>query len=220
MLYKIRNFAPLRILHSLYYALFHSHLSYGICVWGNATKTLLEPLLLAQKRIVRIISNSGSEANTNPIFNKLDILKVDDIFKHQIGSLMWDLENKKLTNRFSDLFLKVNKRHEYGTRLATSNKFCTDFRQNTNTHGDKLFRNYGSKLWNCICDQSFYKTNHSKVIFRKKFKEFLISLQNWFWVRLGIVRVLRMLFLCTQPPPLQPCMLLLLCYYFMILLLF
>ena len=52
MLFKMKNIAPLRVLHSLYYALFHSHLSYGICVWGNATNEALQPLGIAQNKIV------------------------------------------------------------------------------------------------------------------------------------------------------------------------
>ena len=107
MLFKIENIAPLRVLHSLYYALFHSHLSYGICVWGNATKEALQPLDIAQNKIVRILSNADYDAGTGSLYRNLGIMKVEDIFKHQIGSLMWDIENKKLNDRFSCLFEKV-----------------------------------------------------------------------------------------------------------------
>ena len=94
MLFKMKNIAPLRVLHSLYYALFHSHLSYGICVWGNATNEALQPLGIAQNKIVRILSNADYDASTASLYSNLGILKVEDIFKHQIGSLMWDIENK------------------------------------------------------------------------------------------------------------------------------
>ena len=173
MLFKMKNIAPLRVLHSLYYALFHSHLSYGICVWGNATNEALQPLGIAQNKIVRILSNADYDAGTASLYSNLGILKVEDIFKHQIGSLMWDIENKKLNDRFSCLFEKVSARHRYNTRSASSNKLCTDFKENT-SHGPKTFRNYGSKLWNWICDQNFYEPNLSKGLFRKRFKQFLM----------------------------------------------
>ena len=87
---------------------------------------------------------------------------------------MWDIENKKLNDRFSCIFEKVSARHRCNTRSASSNKLCTDFKENT-SHGPKTFRNYGSKLWNWICDQNFYEPNLSKGLFRKRFKHFLIS---------------------------------------------
>ena len=79
----------------------------------------------------------------------LGIMKVVDIYKHQIGSLMW------------------------GIVSASSNKLCTDFKENI-SHGPKTFRNYGSKLWNWIWDQNFYEPNLSKGLFRKRFKQFLM----------------------------------------------
>ena len=87
MLFKMKNIAPLRVLHSLYYALFHSHLSYGICVWGNATKEALQPLDIAQNKIIRILSNADYDAGTASLYSNLGIMSVEVIFKHQIGSL-------------------------------------------------------------------------------------------------------------------------------------
>ena len=84
MLFKIKNIAPLRVLHSLYYALFHSHLSYGICVWGNATKEALQPLDIAQNKIVRILSNAAYDASTASLYSNLGIMKVEDILSTKL----------------------------------------------------------------------------------------------------------------------------------------
>ena len=35
-------------------------------------------------------------------------MKIEDIFNHQIGSSMWDIENRKLNVCFSCLFEKVS----------------------------------------------------------------------------------------------------------------
>jgi len=48
---KMKNLAPLRVLNPLYYALFHSHLNYGICVWGNASENLLQPIFILRKKV-------------------------------------------------------------------------------------------------------------------------------------------------------------------------
>ena len=41
IIYKMRKLSTSRVLITLYYSLFYSHLSYEISVWGNADDTLL-----------------------------------------------------------------------------------------------------------------------------------------------------------------------------------
>ena len=50
MLFKMCDICPETVLKSLYYGLFNSHLSYGIAIWGVASRTLLEKVLLLQKK--------------------------------------------------------------------------------------------------------------------------------------------------------------------------
>ena len=42
MLYKMKRLCPQRVQMSLYYSLIYYHLSYGVCVWGNADDSYLE----------------------------------------------------------------------------------------------------------------------------------------------------------------------------------
>ena len=175
IIYKMKNLAPLRVLISLYYALFHSHLNYGLCVWGNASQQELHHIFLAQKKIIRIITNSDFLANTDPLFEKTGILKLEDIFKLQMASLMWDFENGALPQCFSRYFTKVNQRHSHSTRFASSNKFSTTQGFNTNVHGKTMFKYQGSRLWNSILDLPFYHSNIKKATFRKKYKSHLSS---------------------------------------------
>ena len=50
VLYKIRPYVPLRILTNLYYAIIYPFLLYGILIWGNASRTLLNPIHILQKK--------------------------------------------------------------------------------------------------------------------------------------------------------------------------
>ena len=56
ILFSIRNYAPECVLMNLYYSLVFPHLIYGVLLWGGAAKVHLEPLILMQKRIVRILT--------------------------------------------------------------------------------------------------------------------------------------------------------------------
>ena len=53
---KIRHFVPLEILKALYFSLFYSFISYGIAVWALTHKSLLDPIIVSQKKILRIMN--------------------------------------------------------------------------------------------------------------------------------------------------------------------
>ena len=64
----------------LIYSLVYSYFQYCILEWGSTYPTQLRRLILLQKRIVRIISKEGFDAHTNPLFESLMILKLEDIY--------------------------------------------------------------------------------------------------------------------------------------------
>ena len=75
------------MLKNIYYSLVYSHIVYAIHVWGSAGKSELDKIFILQKRAIRLISNKakrpsipGPLASTNPMFYKLEILKINDIF--------------------------------------------------------------------------------------------------------------------------------------------
>ena len=85
MIYKIRYNCTKSVLLSLYFSLFHSHLSYGLSVWGTSNTGYLSKLELQQKKVVRAITFSDFYAHTSHLFKSLNILKIKDLFNHKIG---------------------------------------------------------------------------------------------------------------------------------------
>ena len=65
---QIKYFLPKQCLKTLYYSLIHSHLSYGILVWGNASQPALRQTTLLQKRAIRLINNAKYNSHTDPLF--------------------------------------------------------------------------------------------------------------------------------------------------------
>ena len=59
ILYKLRNLCPDSVLVSLYFSLIHSHISYGLLVWGTADDNVKDQIIKLQKRAIRIITKSN-----------------------------------------------------------------------------------------------------------------------------------------------------------------
>ena len=86
-MYKLRPFLPLKVMKNVYYSLIYSHIVYAIEVWGSAFKTDLNKIFILQKRVMRLLTSNdvypsapGPLIPTEPIFAKLNVLKVEDIY--------------------------------------------------------------------------------------------------------------------------------------------
>ena len=78
MLCKLHHYVNVATSKSIYYAIFHSHLSYVCTAWGQN----LNPkhhINLLQKKAIQIISFAQYDAHTLPIFAKLNIIKLSDL---------------------------------------------------------------------------------------------------------------------------------------------
>ena len=115
VLNRLKNVLPIYILKSIYTSLIMCHLNYIILVWGHN----LNRLIIVQKRAVRIISCNKYIAHTEPIFKKLNILKLEDIFK--LHQLKFDYKITKLLlpSYFNCIPLtNINSLHQHNNRAA------------------------------------------------------------------------------------------------------
>ena len=91
ILCKIKHFVPETVLKSIYISLVQSFLLYGVLVWDSAYHSNLKPLLTLQNRAVRLISNSHYLQHADPIFNRLNILKLQDLYKIRCLKYMYSV---------------------------------------------------------------------------------------------------------------------------------
>ena len=82
ILYKLKDSLPMCTRLNYYFAFMHPYISYNIIVWGSTYHTILEPLNIQMKRIVRIICGAKFRDHTNPLFKKLRLLKLYDLYKY------------------------------------------------------------------------------------------------------------------------------------------
>ena len=113
ILYKVKNILPEYILKTLYNSLVLPHLTYGILAWGNNISVLNK----LQKKAIRIISNVGYRDHTEPQFKKLNILKLEDIFKTTLLKFYFNYCHKSLPSYFNCLELTPRfEMHDYNVR--------------------------------------------------------------------------------------------------------
>ena len=149
----------------LYNTLILPYINYCCLVWGFTFPTYLQKIELLQKRAVRIIDNQHRLAHADPIFQKLKLLKVQDIAKQQLIILM----HKSLTpNMPADI-------HSLFVRVAP-NILRTRRRQHfLEPFTEKLYRTrvctwIGPRLWNSIIS-SEYSLDDARILTKYSLKK-------------------------------------------------
>jgi len=143
---QIRKYSNSQMVKKVYFALFYPHIQYCITSWGCAAKSVLDPLIKLQKRMVRVMTFSHNKASTMPLFHKLNLLTLNDVFKLEIAKVMHNIENnERLPDYISKNFERVNWTHSYNTRHSNKGNYVLP-KIRTET-GKKSIVYWGPKIW-------------------------------------------------------------------------
>ena len=147
ILYRARNRLDPNILKLLYISLVYPYLSYCILIWGHTHKTYLTKLFISQKKIIRIITFSDYYAHTNPLFTKLKLLKLCEIYSYFMCIFIYKYINSQLpSNIFDAFFTLTTSIHDYKTRHHSNLRPALH-----NTKASSFcIRVQGPKIWNSI----------------------------------------------------------------------
>ena len=105
---------------------------YCIEIWGISPQSHLRPLLLLQKKIVRIMTISTYYTHTDPLFQDLNILTIDKLVVHRIGIAICKINNDLFPSVLNELYKKNYVIHDHNTRekdmfrvsLGNQNFYC------------------------------------------------------------------------------------------------
>ena len=84
IMYKIKDKLTTEAKLNYYYAFVYPYLSYNVCVWGSTFQTHLLPIIILQKRMIRLMTNSGFLDHTRPLFAQLGLLEFPDVYRYNI----------------------------------------------------------------------------------------------------------------------------------------
>ena len=180
-LYAIRsakNFLSQNALKSLYYALIHSHLIYGIQIWGGAANKYVNEIVLLQKKAIRIICNTKYNSHTEPLFKNQKILPFHNLFSFFKLLFMYDYVNHALPISFNNVWPTNEERRR-------NNAEVVNLRNNAQLHIPFVrlasFSNFPlsefPRHW-CEFASEEIKTAASRSMFKKLLKEHFFNNLN------------------------------------------
>lgn len=130
---KISDLVPVDTKRNLYFTLFHSHLVYGILVWGTANTTALKSLQTVQNKAIKNLFGYHRRTSTAFIHSKHNILTVKNVYvcaacMHIHRILHGGIHTNTTLNR-------IYEQHQHNTRgrdlLITNRRYTTTFGQNS-----------------------------------------------------------------------------------------
>ena len=157
-------------------------------------------LHILQKKAVRIMSGvqyfqiydqpPGPLPASEPLFKNLEILKISEIFKLNIGKFIYNTLNNDSPSIFSDWFIYSHLVHEHTTRAnaaiiqkqhfdvghAEPSKNLHTQRPNLEKYGQRLIQVYGPTLWNSFPDN--LKDSPSIYTFNRLAKKYFLAPYN------------------------------------------
>jgi len=140
MMRYIRRYFDQKTMIDFYYTFFYPHLIYGIEFWGHAGSTVLNKVLILQKRALRIILKIGPDQAVTHQFSILKIMPIQMLFEFRfVLHFINTYSQENINNMIID--------HKYSTRLKASNAIKTPkFKTNK---GQRSMLYAAAKLFNC-----------------------------------------------------------------------
>ena len=147
----MRKYVSLKILRSIYFAIFDSYLSYCCLVWAQNCSTI-QRIIILQKKAIRIINFQPRHFHTSPPFKQNSILKFQD--KICLKSILFI--SKSLNNLSPSVFNKwftfSTDQHNYETSSSTHGNLI-NFLYKTKRYGKYSVTESAVESWNKIQKQ-------------------------------------------------------------------
>ena len=112
---------------------------------------------------------------TPTFYSKLKILKLQDLFKFEVGKLVYSYFQNKLPQQLSNLFKLTNEISQYNTRSSHKSRNYLYIPRYHTQHLQKSIKYQGVKIWNDIPPEI---QNSSGNLLKSRFKFFLLSQYN------------------------------------------
>jgi len=162
ILYKSRHRLNRIALRMLYNTLVLPYITYCLIIWGKTYNKHIKRVQVAQNKLLRLITFSDYRASAQPLFIKLKLMTVEQLYKYNIIIFMYKYTNKHFPNNFNHLFMQNNENHQYNTRQ--SDRYRHNMPMQTITSFN--IKTQGPLIWN-KCPQEIRKSKSLHTLKRK-----------------------------------------------------
>ena len=80
----VKHFISNKLARQLYFAFIYPPIKYGIEAYGSCANTLIKKLQTVQKKLLKLLLDVPRKTRINKIHTKLQLLKVNDIYKNSL----------------------------------------------------------------------------------------------------------------------------------------
>ena len=116
LLAKLRHYVNLKLLRTIYYAIFEHHLRYGCQLLGQAQTQVLRNMEKIQNKTLRILNFKNPWEQIEQIYKEFKLFKLKDIVTISNLKFVYDQVYNSLPRVSEKIFINKTRQHLYNTR--------------------------------------------------------------------------------------------------------
>ena len=163
---RTSRYLPLNVKRSVYFAFFHSHVSYLISIWGSASSKSMDRLEIIQKRVLRNLYGLRTRSPSSLVYATAAVLKVGKVAEYFLMVLIHKMINVLALSNTGITF--GTDLHGYDTRCK---EYLRTVKPNSTAFGCKNLYNIAAQLYNKLPKNI---KNLSTLKFKKQLKKRLM----------------------------------------------
>ena len=166
---RLKHFLPVDILRTIYCSTVQSNLTYSLLAWGYDCSRIVK----SQKQVIRNICCQKYNAHTEPLFKRLDLLKIEDLLNLNTLKFYYKLKKDTVPDYFKNY--SISRRDEmHGKNLRYGSLITTN--RTRLKLSDKCLRNNISYVLNSTPQSALDKVNtHSPDGFTNYVKKIMLD---------------------------------------------
>ena len=115
---KVRHYLPITCRKTVYNAFIFSRLNYGSEIYINTTKKYINPLIVTQNKLLRILQFKNIRTPLKDLYREFNTLKPKDLHHYNLCCIVHKFIHTPdlLPEAINELFCRHEQIHNYNTR--------------------------------------------------------------------------------------------------------
>ena len=149
--YNIRKYLSINQVKTLYYTLVYSKIKYGIVIYGTSNSIVLKSVQTVQNQLLKVLTEKPYRYSTNQLHTELKLIKVEDLFKQEVLSFVFNFYTSNLPPVFNNYFIPFSSIHDIGTRNRNISFIIPQY---NNNFGSSSLKTKGACMWNALNNEN------------------------------------------------------------------